>query len=161
VAHHQKSAAAKVTAPAASKSFASAICFPSGLVAERSQDLAPKGDEHRVVAVARIGKIDGEFRLDARGPFAEHDHPRREQQRFLHVVRDQNGGEALVPPEGDFVAWRLRRARWRRREINYATRTQMACPRSRIRLSDLTAIATSVTRRASSRNFKISPITRL
>src|SRR5208282_3547542 len=41
----------------------------------------------------------------------------------------------------DFVAWRLRRARWRRREINYATRTQMACPRSRIRLSDLTAIA--------------------
>src|SRR5271165_1947306 len=61
----------------------------------------------------------------------------------------------------DFVAWRLRRARWRRREINYATRTQMACPRSRIRLSDLTAIATSVTRRASSRDFKISPITRL
>ena len=61
----------------------------------------------------------------------------------------------------DFVAWRLRSARWRRREINYATRTQMACPRSRIRLSDLTAIATSVTRRASSRDFKISPITRL
>ena len=61
----------------------------------------------------------------------------------------------------DFVAWRLRRARWRRREINYATRTQMACSRSRIRLSDLTAIATSVTRRASSRDFKMSPITRL
>ncbi len=61
----------------------------------------------------------------------------------------------------DFVAWMLRSARWRRREINYATRTQMACPRSRIRLSDLTAIATSVTRRPSSRDFKLSPITRL
>src|SRR5271165_5058537 len=65
------------------------------------------------------------------------------------------------PTRRDFVAWRLRSARWRRREINYATRTQMACPRSRIRLSDLTAIATSVTRRASSRDFKKSPITRL
>jgi transposase len=67
----------------------------------------------------------------------------------------------LINALRDFVAWSLRSARWRRREINYATRTQMACPRSRIRLSDLTAIATSVARRASSRDFKISPITRL
>src|SRR5271165_4252626 len=71
------------------------------------------------------------------------------------------GGDCFALLSRDFVAWRLRSASWRRREINYATRTQMACPRSRIRLSDLTAIATSVTRRASSRDFKISPITRL
>ena len=77
-----------------------------------------------------------------------------QQSTVFRVVRN-------IAAFNDFVAWRLRRARWRRREINYATRTQMACPRSRIRLSDLTAIETSVTRRASSRDFKISPITRL
>src|SRR5208282_5652293 len=60
-----------------------------------------------------------------------------------HLAPDQ-AVAASDRDERDFVAWRLRRARWRRREINYATRTQMACPRSRIRLSDLTAIATSV-----------------
>jgi hypothetical protein len=76
-------------------------------------------------------------------------------------LRKKLGRDAIRTAVSDFVAWRLRSARWRRRESNYATRTQMACPRSRIRLSDLTAIATSVTRRASSRDFKISPITRL
>src|SRR5208282_3146891 len=74
-----------------------------------------------------------------------------EDGAFKVVVEDH----PRDPTERDIVAWRLRRARWRRREINYATRTQMACPRSRIRLSDFTAIATSVTRRASSRDFKI------
>src|SRR5208282_2448624 len=83
----------------------------------------------------------------------------------LNSLKDRHGPirapKSMFATMRDFVAWRLRRARWRRREINYATRTQMACPRSRIRLSDFTAIATSVTRRASSRDFKISPITRL
>lgn len=67
-------------------------------------------------------------------------------------------------PDGalrDFVAWRLRSAHWRRRGAVYATREQMACPKSRIRLRDLTAIATSVSRRASSRDFSVSPMTRL
>ena len=52
-----------------------------------------------IVAVTRIGKIDGEFRLDACGPFAEHDDARREQHGLLDIMRDQNGGEPLVPPE--------------------------------------------------------------
>jgi len=59
------------------------------------------------------------------------------------------------------VARRFRKARRRRRGIIYATRTKSACPSLRIRLSDLIAIATSVTRRASSRDFKVSPMTRL
>jgi DDE superfamily endonuclease len=61
----------------------------------------------------------------------------------------------------DFVARRLGSAHWRRLEIHQVTRTQAACPRSRIRSRDLTAIATSVTRRASSLDFKVSPMTRL
>jgi len=52
-----------------------------------------------------------------------------------------------------FVAQRVESAQRRRREVNYATRTQIACPRSRIRLRDLTAIATSVMRRPSLRDF--------
>jgi len=59
------------------------------------------------------------------------------------------------------VARRFRKARRRRLGINYATLTKLACPSLRIRLSDLIAIATSVTRRASSRDFKVSPMTRL
>jgi fumarate hydratase class II len=59
------------------------------------------------------------------------------------------------------VARRLRKTRRRRRGIVYATRTKLACPSLRIRLSDLIAMATSVTRRASSRDFKASPMTRL
>jgi hypothetical protein len=59
------------------------------------------------------------------------------------------------------VARRFRKVRRRRRGIIYATRTKLACPSLRIRLSDLIAIATSVTRRASSRDFKVSPMTRL
>ena len=93
--------------------------------------------------------------------FVEKDHLARFVLSLVVEEIDLEAIERVCRVDRDFVAWRLRSARWRRREINYATRTQMACPRSRIRLSDLTAIATSVTRRASSRDFKISPITRL
>jgi hypothetical protein len=68
---------------------------------------------------------------------------------------------AEVVAGGGVVARSSRAAHRCMREINYATREQMACPRSRIRLSDLTAIATSVFRRASSRDFRVSPTTRL
>ena len=63
--------------------------------------------------------------------------------------------------ERGLVARRFRKARRRRRGIIYATHTKLACPSFRIRLSDLIAMATSVTRRASSRDFKVSPMTRL
>ena len=76
-----------------------AIRFPSRLEAERPEDLAPEGDHSRIVAVARIGKVDGELRLDPRRPLAEHDHARREQHRLLDIVGDENGGEPLVPPQ--------------------------------------------------------------
>ena len=52
------------------------------------------------------------------------------------------------------VARRFRKARRRYRGIIYATRRKTACPSLRIRLRDLIAIATSVTRRASSSDFK-------
>ena len=45
--------------------------------------------------------------------------------------------------------------------VGYATRMNLACPSSPMRLSYLTAILTSVTRRASSRDFNASPMTRL
>ena len=47
------------------------------------------------------------------------------------------------------------------RRITQATRTNLACPNSRIRLSDLTAMTTSVARRASWREFSASPMTHL
>ena len=68
---------------------------------------------------------------------------------------------AVMAAERGLVARRFRKARRRRRGIIYATRPKSACPSLRIRLSDLIAIATSVTRRASSRDFKVSPMTRL
>ena len=49
--------------------------------------------------------------------------------------------------------------RWR--GFDHATRTNFALPSLVIRLSDLTAIATSVARRASRRDFNVSPMTRL
>src|SRR5271170_6503953 len=49
--------------------------------------------------------------------------------------------------------------RWR--GFDHATRTNLALPSLVIRLSDLTAIATSVARRASRRDFNVSPMTRL
>src|ERR1019366_2221749 len=63
--------------------------------------------------------------------------------------------------QSGLVARRFRKARRRRLGINYATLTKLACPSLRVRLSDLIAMATSVTRRASSRDFKVSPMTRL
>ena len=62
---------------------------------------------------------------------------------------------------GGIVAWRLRRARRIRGTTVYMMRMNLACPSSPMRLSDLTAILTSVTRRASSRDFNASPMTRL
>jgi len=61
----------------------------------------------------------------------------------------------------DFVASRSGNARGGRRNVDYSMRTNLARPSSFIRLSDLTAIATSVTRHVSSRDFKVSPMTRL
>jgi hypothetical protein len=45
--------------------------------------------------------------------------------------------------------------------FDHATRTNFARPSSFIRLRDLTAIATSVARRVSWRDFMASPMTRL
>ncbi len=49
----------------------------------------------------------------------------------------------------------------RRRRFDHATRTNFARPSAFLRLSDLTAIATSVAGRASWRDFSVSPMTRL
>ena len=49
----------------------------------------------------------------------------------------------------------------RLRGFDHATRTNFALPSLVIRLSDLTAIATSVARRASRWDFNVSPMTRL
>ena len=59
------------------------------------------------------------------------------------------------------VASRLGSAHVSIRRLVYTTRANLACPSSRMRLRDLTAIATSVTRLASLRDFNVSPMTRL
>ena len=46
--------------------------------------------------------------------------------RKVNWILDADIQNFLDAASYDFVAWRLRSARWRRREINYATRTQMA-----------------------------------
>ncbi len=65
------------------------------------------------------------------------------------------------PTRIDLGARRLGDACRRPRRGDYTTRPKWACPSSRMRLRDLTAMATSVTRRASSRDFNVSPMTRL
>jgi hypothetical protein len=75
---------------------------------------------------------------------------------FMNARRFRRGVRRLAL--SGLVARRFRKARRRRRGIIYATRTKLACPSLRIRLSDLIAMATSVTRRASSRDFKVSRV---
>ena len=88
-------------------------------------------------------------RPDAAGGFARH-------PRTLAAWRSH---AALAV--GYLVARSLGDAGRHSRGLDYVTRTKLACPSSRMRLSDLTAIATPVTRRASSRDFNVSPMTRL
>jgi len=99
------------------------------------------------------------------------DHARQEQvweslsrafNKEPHTIRRMlTEGAIKTSDRRGLVARRFRKARRRRLGINYATLTKLACPSLRIRLSDLIAIATSVTRRASSCDFKVSPMTRL
>ena len=44
-----------------------------------------------IVAMTRIGLVDGELRLDARGPIREHDHAGGEQQGLFDVMGHQQG----------------------------------------------------------------------
>ena len=87
---------------------------------------------------------------------------RRKEPRIPDGILDQLlGGADPKTAFNGLVARRVRKAQRRGRGIIYATRTKSACPSLRIRLRDLIAMATSVTRRASSRDFKVSPMTRL
>jgi len=81
---------------------------------------------------------------------------RRSERRQRSTTWSRNAGserpcctEAFQDPFG------------RCRGFDHATQTNCARPSSFIRLSDLTAIATSVARRASWRHFNVSPMTRL
>ena len=83
-------------------------------------------------------------------------------EQAMSEVTGLTGFEAKrVMRTGALLHGGFRKAQRPCRGIDYATRTKLACPSSLIRLSDLIAIATSVTRRASSRDFKVSPMTRL
>ena len=87
---------------------------------------------------------------------------RKQGCRPKRIVTDKLGSYADAKRTVmDLVASRLGSAHVSIRRLVYTTRANLACPSSRMRLRDLTAIATSVTRLASLRDFNVSPMTRL
>ena len=69
--------------------------------------------------------------------------------------------QAHILARGSLVASRSEFAHLPLLRLFHVRRTNLACPSSHMRLSDLTVIATSVIRRASPRDFNVSPTTRL
>ena len=56
-----------------------------------------------IAPVPRIGTVDRDVGLDARGPVAEHDDAIGQEHRLLHIMgHHQRGETALLPKRGDF-----------------------------------------------------------
>ena len=69
--------------------------------AEMAHDLAPKGDEMGIAAMARIGSRIRHLGRNPCGSRTQHDHPTGKEHGLLHVVGNQKRGEASALPEGD------------------------------------------------------------